>query len=138
MRKENLFLYLARPDIFIKTLIRRFNIGSFEFREKFDAFSRPSYAFGIYRAAKEANALGYDKISIIEFGVGGGRGLKSMTEIIREVERLFPSLSLSTALTRSRVYQNPLTPKTNSIYGTRANFLMKDRSRIKPSSLLEM
>src|SRR5262245_5356579 len=93
MHKDNLFLYLARPDVFVKVFIRRFNIGSFEFKERFDAYPRPSYAFGIYRAAKEAVALGYDRISIIEFGVARGRGLMAMTEIIAEVKKLFPSLS---------------------------------------------
>jgi hypothetical protein len=95
MRKDKLFLYLARPDVLAKVLIRRFNIGSFEFKERFDAHPRPSYAFGIYRAAKEAVALGYDHVSIIEFGVARGRGLMAMTEIIAEVKKIFPSLSFN-------------------------------------------
>src|SRR5262249_28032927 len=87
--------YLARPDVLVKVFIRRFNIGNFEFKLRFDAHPRPSYAFGIYRAAKEAVALGYDHVSIIEFGVARGRGLMAMTEIIEEVKKLFPSLSFT-------------------------------------------
>lgn len=36
---------------------------------------RPYYGYCIFKAAKEAIMLGYNKISIIEFGVAGGNGL---------------------------------------------------------------
>ncbi len=44
------------------------------------AFSRPNYAYGIWRAACEAKQLGINRITSIEFGVAGGNGLIGMEE----------------------------------------------------------
>jgi hypothetical protein len=51
---------------------------------------RPDYAYGIYHAAELANRLGLPKMSVIEFGVAGGRGLVAMEQIATEVEKIFP------------------------------------------------
>ncbi|SFJ61453.1 hypothetical protein SAMN05216304_11098 [Bosea sp. OK403] len=52
-----------------------------------DAFPRPQFAYGIYLAARQAKALGYDGFSAIEFGVAGGNGLIAMERIATEIGR---------------------------------------------------
>lgn len=49
---------------------------------------RMHYAASIYGAAFEAKELGYDSISVIEFGVAGGNGLVCCEFHAREVSRL--------------------------------------------------
>jgi hypothetical protein len=51
---------------------------------------RPQYGHCIFEAAKLAARLDYPKISVIEFGCGGGKGLISAEKHIVEVEKLFP------------------------------------------------
>lgn len=48
---------------------------------------RPSYRWGTLCAAFLAKALGYERISVIEFGVAGGSGLVKLEQIAREVEQ---------------------------------------------------
>jgi hypothetical protein len=49
------------------------------------AFSRPHYAYGIWRAACEAKQLGISGITAVEFGVAGGNGLIGMEEAAEAV-----------------------------------------------------
>lgn len=49
---------------------------------------RPSYRWGTLCAAYLAKALGYDRISVVEFGVAGGNGLVKLERIAEEVERI--------------------------------------------------
>lgn len=49
---------------------------------------RPSYRWGTLCAAFLGKALGYEKISVIEFGVAGGNGLAKLESIAAEVERV--------------------------------------------------
>ncbi len=46
---------------------------------------RPQYAWGAVFAAAQARALGYTEVSLIEFGVAGGRGLLALEDIAGEV-----------------------------------------------------
>jgi hypothetical protein len=50
-------------------------------------FDRPNYAWGVHFAAKQAKQLGIDSISIIEFGVAGGRGLIALEQIANQISR---------------------------------------------------
>lgn len=50
---------------------------------------RMYYANIIWAAAMEAKALGYSRISVVEFGVAGGNGLLNMQFHAREIGRLF-------------------------------------------------
>lgn len=54
-----------------------------------DSLKRPAYAFGIYTAAIQARLLGYESISVIEFGVAGGAGLLSMELLARRIGAYF-------------------------------------------------
>lgn len=49
---------------------------------------RMHYAYCMYNAALEAKKLGYNSISVIEFGVAGGNGLVSIEFHAKEIERL--------------------------------------------------
>ena len=47
-----------------------------------------AYLWGVLEGASLAKALGYEHISVIEFGVAGGRGLLALEEISIQVEQL--------------------------------------------------
>jgi hypothetical protein len=78
-----------QPEVPIRLLLRRFSVGSFEFRLALDAVERPWYGYGIYHAAQLASRLGLSSIRVLEFGVAGGDGLVAMERIVPEVEKIF-------------------------------------------------
>jgi hypothetical protein len=51
---------------------------------------RPAYAWGVLQAAALGRALGQPRISVVEFGVAGGRGLHALERIAEVVERHIP------------------------------------------------
>jgi hypothetical protein len=66
-----------------------FPVGSIPTRTRFDIWKRPHYAYGVYTAADLAKRLKVPAISVIEFGVAGGRGLLELESIAREVGAFF-------------------------------------------------
>ena len=74
---------------FLRPIIRKLKLGSFEFRLKINALKRMQYAYICFHAAKLGKKLGYKKISIIEYGVAGGQGLLILEEHIKEIEKYF-------------------------------------------------
>ena len=74
---------------FLRPIIRKLKLGSFEFRLKINALKRMQYAYICFHAAKLGKKLGYKKISIIEYGVAGGQGLLILEEHIKEIEKFF-------------------------------------------------
>ena len=50
---------------------------------------RPAYTWGVIQGAALGKALGMDRVSIIEFGVAGGRGLVCLDEIARSISSKF-------------------------------------------------
>ena len=50
---------------------------------------RPAYTWGVIHAAALARRLGCSGVSVIEFGVAGGRGLTALERIAEIVERRF-------------------------------------------------
>jgi hypothetical protein len=50
---------------------------------------KPAYAYGLYRAAQAAERLGVDRISALELGVAGGRGLLALERHARNIEGMF-------------------------------------------------
>ncbi len=69
-------------DIFTRT--RAF----YRYYYKMKKLPRMHYAYNIYKAALEAEKMGYEQISVIEFGVAGGSGLVNCEFHAREIERL--------------------------------------------------
>ncbi len=82
---ELLFKGLFHPSYIIIYLWRKIPIGSFRLRSELDAVNRPHYAYCLLQAAEQAKSLGIRKISAIEFGVAGGRGLIELEKIAKEV-----------------------------------------------------
>lgn len=56
---------------------------------EYDLFDRPHYAYCLANAARLAQALGEPKISALEFGVAGGRGLLSLEALCPEIEKAY-------------------------------------------------
>ena len=78
----------------VRSLWLRFPFGSVPTRVRHDIWSRPHYAYGIYSAADLAKRLGLSAISVIEFGVAGGRGLLAMENIAREISSNFTKIEI--------------------------------------------
>jgi len=51
---------------------------------------RPAYTWGVLHAAALGHALHHPRISVVEFGVAGGRGLLALEKIAALVERHIP------------------------------------------------
>jgi hypothetical protein len=82
------FSQLADLKRAVSYVARRFNLGSFLDRMEIDALPRTEYAYSLYWACLQAKALGYAKVSAIEFGVAGGHGLLLLESHAEEVENL--------------------------------------------------
>jgi hypothetical protein len=67
-------------------LWRRLPVGNIPNRVRCGIFNRPNYAWGVHFAAKQ---LGIDRISVIEFGVAGGRGLVELERIASQISKYF-------------------------------------------------
>ncbi|MCH8539322.1 MAG: hypothetical protein LAT58_00970 [Opitutales bacterium] len=66
------------------------NYPSLDKRIEFDFYNRgkePQYAYSIYNSAKQAKAIGYNGITIIEFGVAAGTGLLAMERLADLIEK---------------------------------------------------
>ena len=70
--------------------IRYFSWFSYRDRLFAHAVDRGYYGHCIYEAAQLAHRLNYPKMSVIEFGCGGGRGMLNAEMHIAEIEKLFP------------------------------------------------
>ena len=55
---------------------------------RWGAVERPHYAYIVYQAAELARRLGVQRISVIEFGVAGGRGLLNLEHHAKRVSQL--------------------------------------------------
>src|SRR5262249_20901299 len=75
--------------VLARKLLSRFPFLSYEDRLSIGATDRPHYGYCISQAAKLARSLQYPKISVIEFGCGGGNGLLNAEMHISEVIKCF-------------------------------------------------
>jgi len=71
-----------------RRLISRLRLGSYSFRLSIGALPRPNYAYVVYHAAMLGKSLGHKNISVIEFGVAGGNGLKILEQHALEIENI--------------------------------------------------
>lgn len=69
----------------VRTVWRKFPVGSVERRVRFGIWPRPHYAFGVHAAADQAKRLGIKAISVLELGVAGGRGLLALESIAAQI-----------------------------------------------------
>ena len=91
--KNRVVSQIFRPEpmriILARKLIKTFKLLPYQDRVTIGAVERLTYAYCIFQAARLASLLKYPRISIIEFGCGGGNGLVAAEKHIVEVERLF-------------------------------------------------
>jgi hypothetical protein len=73
-----------------RRFIKQFSLFSYENRLSIGATERTHYGFCIFQAARLASLLDYPKISVLEFGCGGGNGLLDAEWHINEVTKVFP------------------------------------------------
>ena len=97
----------------LKRLVDKKKIGNFKFRMKINALERMHYAYICYNAAKLAKQLNYDRISVIEYGVAGGRGLLILEQYAEEIKKLL-GIKTATKDKRSSCYHGSLYWKSPS------------------------
>ena len=78
---------MFQPSNMLQKIWRCFPIGSFGLRVYFDATPRPYLAYCMYHMAIAAKQLGFDKVSVIEFGVAQGAGLLCMERLAANIEK---------------------------------------------------
>ena len=59
----------------------------FEFRVQTGTLERPAHGYCLWGAVKLAERLGYERISVAEFGVAGGNTLRFIADYAKELER---------------------------------------------------
>jgi hypothetical protein len=74
------------PLRFRQEMLKRSNSKA-PFSEKvaYDAMPRPQFGYGLYKSALQAKGLGLTRISALEFGCAGGRGLIELEEVAKQV-----------------------------------------------------
>lgn len=78
-RFDFLLAQLARLPFFVG-IWSKLQTGSASTRVDYGVFPYPNYAYGVFWAATLASRLGIPRISVIEFGVAGGRGLVALEQ----------------------------------------------------------
>ena len=68
-------------------LASRYISLSFEFRVQAGTLERPAHGYCLWGAVKLAERLGYECISVAEFGVAGGNTLRFILDYAKELER---------------------------------------------------
>ncbi|GAC1453981.1 MAG: hypothetical protein PVSMB6_09140 [Steroidobacteraceae bacterium] len=82
----NLLQHLTRVP-FVLGLWSRVPLGSVQTRVLYGVFPYAQYAYGVYWSAMSAARLGIPRISVMELGVAGGRGLLALERASAEIER---------------------------------------------------
>jgi hypothetical protein len=88
MRIAKLLLHPYPLRTLIKELVRRSKFSSYASRRKIGAVDRPQYDYCVYNGALLAKKLGYNGISVLEFGVAGGRGLLNLEHCANHIRKL--------------------------------------------------
>jgi hypothetical protein len=82
--------WLLRHPRLTREFILRFSLFSYRDRLDLCAVDRPHYGRCIFEATALAARLKYPRISVIEFGCGGGNGLLNAEMHIAEISKIFP------------------------------------------------
>jgi len=78
--------FLINPQRAILKLWKKIGRPSLENKLDYDLFDRPHYAYCLGNAARLARDLNIKRISALEFGVAGGRGLLYLESLCPEIE----------------------------------------------------
>jgi hypothetical protein len=89
MNSAKLLRALLSPQVIARHLIRTLSLGSVEFRLAMEALERGEYAFGIKQAIYLASKLKHPRVSVLEFGVGAGAGLRTMEHFATELGKKY-------------------------------------------------
>jgi hypothetical protein len=92
---NNILMKLANGRLPLRAVlarraIKKFSLLSYADRLSLGLVDRPHYGHCIWQAAKLAHSLKYARISVIEFGCGGGNGLLNAESHIKEAMKEFP------------------------------------------------
>ena len=71
----------------VSETVRKLHLGSFRTRVNLGALERPPYAYCVYHGVDLARRLGHRRVSVIELGVAGGRGLLALEQYAQEASR---------------------------------------------------
>ena len=85
--EEAMFYRMPLRVAFMKNALQRMPWVSYAKRLRYNALFRPQYGYCMYNAALLAQSLGYQEISVIEFGVAGGNGLVNVERHVREITK---------------------------------------------------
>lgn len=86
--KRLLYERLSEPLHLNLMAIFVFLFGTYRQRIEFDLVLRQNHAYALLDVADQAKSLGYERLSIFEFGVAAGAGLVNLQEIARRITRL--------------------------------------------------
>ena len=78
---------IVRPEYALRQVVRRLSIGSLDFRLALGALDRPQYAYGVKQAIYLASKLKLPAVSVVEFGVAEGDGLRVLESYAAEFGR---------------------------------------------------
>lgn len=67
---------------------RKRKLARFDVRLNEEGLERMSYGYSCFHAAQLAKKLGLNRISVIEYGVAGGRGLLILEEYVTEIKKI--------------------------------------------------
>src|SRR4051812_46205708 len=69
-------------------IAKRFHLGKYDWRVRVGALERPHYGHCVYHGALLAKRLGYQQVSVVEFGVAGGNGLVNLEFHAKNVSQI--------------------------------------------------
>ena len=87
MNLENIKILLHDPPLVLLGRILSRAFGNIISQEHWCVCDRPSYAYGMLRAATLARYFGCDKVTVCEFGVAHGGGLLAMIELGHKITK---------------------------------------------------
>ena len=82
-------LHALQPAYVLSRLARLLPKQFLPYQIYLDSLGKPAYAYGVYVAALQARFLGYDRISVIEFGVARGHGLLALEAAAKRIGDYF-------------------------------------------------
>jgi len=77
------------PEIIVRYVVKRFGLGSLDFRLAMQALHLAEYAFGVRQAIYLAQRLKRKSVAVIEFGVAGGSGLLELEKYAIEMGKTY-------------------------------------------------
>ena len=87
MKKLLSFIYYKLTPLFLKKILC-IATSNFRHKELLALHDRPWYAYGLLKSAELAKKKGYSRFTAIEFGVASGRGIRTLSNYKKEIEKI--------------------------------------------------